>query len=74
MELFIYRRPDGVSIRLLDNAPPFMPPRSMPARRADLRPGGLGLRFIRELMDEVIYLPRMDSEGTLLEMFKRATP
>jgi len=74
LDLEIYLRPDGVSLRLLDNAFLFRPSGSIPKPAGKLRPGGLGLSLIREIMDEVIYLPRMGAEGNLLEMFKRAIP
>lgn len=36
----------------------------------DIRPGGLGVHFIREIMDEVVYLPPPDQIGNLLSMKK----
>lgn len=36
----------------------------------DVKPGGLGVHIIREIMDEVIYEPR-ESEGMRLTMIKR---
>jgi sigma-B regulation protein RsbU (phosphoserine phosphatase) len=35
-----------------------------------VRPGGLGVHFIREIMDEVSYLPSPDQTGNLLSMKK----
>lgn len=36
----------------------------------DVRPGGLGIHFIREIMDGVDYLPPPDGEGNLLRLKK----
>ena len=36
---------------------------------ADLRPGGLGIKLMKQIMDEVEYQPAQD-EGTLLTMIK----
>ena len=41
-----------------------------PRRVDDLRPGGLGTHFIREIMDEVAYLRPTDGIGNLLRMCK----
>jgi phosphoserine phosphatase RsbU/P len=37
----------------------------------DVRPGGLGTHFIREVMDEVTFLPPPSDGGNLLKMVKR---
>ena len=37
----------------------------------DVRPGGLGTRFIRELMDVAEFVEPPDGEGNLLRMTKR---
>lgn len=39
----------------------------------DVRPGGLGTHFIREVMDEVTFLPPPSGGGNLLKMVKRLT-
>ena len=36
----------------------------------DVRPGGLGVHFIREVMDEMDYLPPPDGQGNLLRLKK----
>ena len=36
----------------------------------DVRPGGLGVHFINEIMDEVQYLHKDDGSGNVLEMKK----
>ena len=37
----------------------------------DIRPGGLGVYFIREIMDSAVFLPRENGDGNVLEMTKR---
>lgn len=37
----------------------------------DIRPGGLGTHFIREVMDEVTFLPAPEGRGNLLKLVKR---
>ncbi|NQW00605.1 MAG: SpoIIE family protein phosphatase [Rhodospirillales bacterium] len=37
----------------------------------DIRPGGLGTHFMREVMDEVSFLPPPDGQGNLLKLVKR---
>lgn len=37
----------------------------------DVKPGGLGTHFIREVMDEVTFLPPPDGRGNLLKLVKR---
>lgn len=37
----------------------------------DIRPGGLGTHFIREVMDEVDFLPPPDGRGNLLKLVKQ---
>ena len=39
----------------------------------DVRPGGLGTHFIREVMDEVMFMPPPSDGGNLLKMVKRIT-
>ena len=36
----------------------------------DIRPGGLGTHFIREVMDRVAFLTPADGRGNLLELIK----
>jgi sigma-B regulation protein RsbU (phosphoserine phosphatase) len=42
-----------------------------PRDLSDVRPGGLGTHFIREVMDEVIFLPLPEGSGNLLKLVKR---
>ncbi|HEB79168.1 MAG TPA: GAF domain-containing protein [Rhodospirillales bacterium] len=42
-----------------------------PRELDDVRPGGLGTHFIREVMDEVAFMPPPEDGGNLLKMVKR---
>ena len=42
-----------------------------PRELDELRPGGLGVRFMRELMDEVVYLPAPNGFINCLQLRKR---
>jgi anti-sigma regulatory factor (Ser/Thr protein kinase) len=44
-----------------------------PRDLADIRPGGLGVHFIREIMDDAVYDPT-PATGTELRMTKKVTP
>jgi sigma-B regulation protein RsbU (phosphoserine phosphatase) len=54
-----------------DFAPPVDPDQVRPRDPGDLRPGGLGTLFIRELMDEVEFVSPPAGEGNLLRLCKR---
>lgn len=73
MRLGIYRRADGIAVRLADFAPPVDPSEIMPRDLECLRAGGLGSFFIREIMDSADYLPAPRGLGNLLQMTKRRT-
>lgn len=47
--------PDGLEFVLVDRGSPADPAALKGRELEDVRPGGLGLHFIREIMDEVIY-------------------
>ncbi len=57
--------------RLLDNAPSVNGDEFRPRKFDDIRPGGLGSYFMRELMDRVEFLPMPAGQGNVLEMRKR---
>lgn len=40
----------------------------------DIRPGGLGVHFIQEVMDEVNYLPGENGKGNIIKMTVRIKP
>ncbi len=58
-------------LRLLDSAPPAKSEEMRPRDLKEIRPGGLGIHFIREIMDSVELLPAPAGWGNLLEMRKR---
>ena len=60
----------GMEIRVRDDAMPVSMADWHPRALDDVRPGGLGVHFIREIMDEVSYLPSPDQTGNLLSMKK----
>ena len=60
--------------RLRDDAPTVDPNTLKSRDLEEIRPGGLGLRFMQELMDHVEYLPPPEGRGNLLEMRKRIGP
>ena len=60
--------------RLFDNAPSFEGNGLRPRRLDDIRPGGLGIYSMRELMDSVEFLPASAGQGNILEMRKRIKP
>lgn len=69
--LLIYRRTDGIVVRLRDFAPPIDPTKVKPRALDDIKPGKLGTHFIKEIMDSVRVHPNPSGGGNLLEMIKR---
>jgi sigma-B regulation protein RsbU (phosphoserine phosphatase) len=65
-------RQDGTLIlHVLDNAAPVDVSSVKPRELDDLRPGGLGVHFMREIMDQVDFLPPPAGFGNFLRMTKR---
>lgn len=63
---------DGVLVvRLLDNGAAVMDDDLRPRELDDLRPGGLGVRFMRELMDTVAYRSAPEGFTNCLQLTKR---
>lgn len=60
----------GMEVRVRDEAMSVSIADWRPRALDDVRPGGLGVHFIREIMDEVIYLPPSDQTGNILSMKK----
>lgn len=56
---------------LRDYAPAVEKEQVTPRRPTELKPGGLGLCLIHDVMDEVEYLPVPEGEGNLLRLAKR---
>jgi anti-sigma regulatory factor (Ser/Thr protein kinase) len=63
---------DGVLVaQLLDNGVAASDADLCPRELAELRPGGLGVRFMRELLDEVAYQPAPAGFTNCLQLKKR---
>ena len=62
--------PNGIEFRISDAADPIALSAWQARDLNDIRPGGLGVHFIREIMDEVCYLPTPDNTGNLLSLKK----
>lgn len=71
IELRIDREGENLVFSLLDRAPRVEPEQVKGRELDDVRPGGLGTHFIRELMDQAEFLPRPGGTGNLLRMVKR---
>lgn len=69
--LEIRRRNDEILIFLRDFADPVDATKVKPRELDDIRPGGLGTHFIREIMDEVEFLAPPADGGNLLRMIKK---
>jgi len=69
--LDISRQGDGIILSLRDFADPVDVAKIKPRDLDDLRPGGLGTHFIREIMDEVDFLVPPEGDGNILRMVKR---
>lgn len=71
IELTIRRDGGELIFDLVDHAPPVDPSKIKPRDLDDVRPGGLGTHFIRNVMDRAEFLPRPDGGGNLLKMVRR---
>lgn len=70
LELCVVPMTDGIEFRIRDTAARVTLADWRPRPFDELRPGGLGVHFIRAIMDEVEYLPMPDGRGNLLRMKK----
>ena len=59
-----------IEVRITDFAEPVDPDNIRPRALTDIRPGGLGTHFMRELMDDITYLPYDKNTGNRLVMRK----
>lgn len=64
---------DRIIVTLRDSGPPFDPAEVGERDLDEVRPGGLGLHLIRQMMDEVEYVPGVE-RGTELVLTKYRTP
>ncbi|WP_422369462.1 ATP-binding protein [Pelagibius sp.] len=69
--LGILRDGDRIVVRVTDYGPAVDPTVFKPRDLRDLRPGGLGTHFIRELMDTADFGPAPDGLGNVLQMTKK---
>lgn len=70
--LTVSRSRDGVVIRVADFAPTVDPARVRARDLAEIRPGGLGVHFISELMDTAEFLPGPGGVGNVLQMTRKS--
>ena len=68
--LQILQSGDTLIFRLRDFAPPVDREKVKPRDLEDIRPGGLGVHFIGDIMDVVRFVDPPDGRGNLLEMRK----
>ncbi len=71
--LEIFKNREEVVFRLTDFAPPVDECAIKGREWGDLRPGGLGVHFICESMDDIKYRHLPDGAGNILEMTKKIT-
>jgi len=62
---------DSVVVHLLDNGSPASDTDLRPRAFDELRPGGLGVHFMREVMDDVTYRPAPEGFTNCLQLSKR---
>ncbi len=72
--LEIFHNHKEMVLRLTDFASPVETSQIHGRDFNELRPGGLGVHFIRELMDRVEYRPTPAEGGNILQLTKKITP
>ncbi len=71
--VIVRREGDNLVVLLRDFAEPVDVEKIRPRDLGDVRPGGLGTHLMREVLDEVAFLPTPADGGNLLRMVKRIT-
>jgi len=71
VSLELLRQGGTLIVHVLDNAAPVDVSSIEPRDLDDVRPGGLGVHFMREIMDQVEFLPPPAGFGNFLRMKKR---
>lgn len=71
IELLIEREDDRLLLSLRDFAPPVDPARIRPRPLDEVRPGGLGVHLIREVMDATEFRRPESGVGNVLRMTKK---
>jgi len=69
IEMQLGMHPDRIEVKLRDYGTKPDPAKIKPRELHDIRPGGLGVHFIRTIMDEVVY-DHSHEVGTELRMMK----
>ncbi len=69
--LEIFNNQDEMRFRLLDFAPPVDRAACRAPASTELRPGGLGMRLIHQIMDEARFIDPPPGVGNAYEMVKR---
>jgi sigma-B regulation protein RsbU (phosphoserine phosphatase) len=69
--LEIHRKQNEILVRLTDFAEPVDKTACKPRQLDEIRPGGLGVHFMHELMDEVRFLETETGVGNILQMRKK---
>jgi anti-sigma regulatory factor (Ser/Thr protein kinase) len=70
IRLSLELQPDRLIIELADDAPSIDPTKVKSRALNDVRPGGLGVHFIREIMDEMAFV-YCGERGNRLRLMKR---
>lgn len=70
MWLQVWLEDSALVFDLLDRAPPVCVERVQPRSLDEIRPGGLGVHFIRSIMDEVVFAEPPQGFGNRLHMVK----
>ena len=73
LEVHLGMHPDRMDVKLRDYGTKADPAKIKSRDLSDIRPGGLGVHFMREIMDEVVYDTDVDV-GTELRMTKKIPP
>ena len=73
INLEVYAGRDDISLHVTDFAEPVCESVLQPRKLDEIRPGGLGTHFIRQIMDEISCKPRQDNKGNVLIMKKRVS-
>lgn len=71
IKLTLSRTDEALLVFIQDDADPINVEDIKPRDLDDVRPGGLGTHFIREVMDGVTFLPPPEGRGNLLRLVKR---
>jgi len=74
IKLEIVSEENELVFRLYDNAASFVGKKFHTRNLDEIRPGGLGLYFMHELMDSVKFMSIPADQGNMLEMRKRIKP